>query len=464
MRGDALSMLLKSEDVLHAVQAGGPPHQPSGRLQRAAREGDAVGGAMGDFDALAAAAKVTVCSPTMSPRAPPQSRCARLRAAVMPCGHKRRRQVSPARRRRPRPGERRARGRIALHAVMRLADSHVVARPERACRRVEQMPRCTLTPTLVLAAISTGMRARGRSSAARAAASKPVVPTSSGTRAAAQARAWRRDRLGRLKSRATWRRRARAAGSAPIDHAGGRALGRRILAEPRARRGGERAVRRGAVRRRMRRPGSAPDARSSALAHAAGDAEHRDAGHRRRPQSTAPVKNFFTPSKNDCSRGLWLPSCSEASKLRSSSFCSAVRLTGVSTTTRQNRSPARAAAHRAHALLAQPENAAGLGLGRNLEHHFAVERRHLDRATERRGGEADRHLAGEVAAVALEDRMFAHADLDVQVPGGTAVAPRLALAGQADAIAAVDARPARSRAASSPGVRGPGHSTYRRDC
>ena len=71
----------------------------------------------------------------------------------------------------------------------------------------------------------------------------------------------------------------------------------------------------------------------------------------------------------------------------------------------------------------------------NLEHHLAVERRHLDRAAEGRGGEADRHLAGQVAALALEDRVLAHADLDVQVARRAAVAARLALAVQADAIA-----------------------------
>src|SRR5690606_19938468 len=64
-----------------------------------------------------------------------------------------------------------------------------------------------------------------------------------------------------------------------------------------------------------------------------------------------------------------------------------------------------ARAHRAHALAAQPEHAARLRLGRNLEHDVAVERRHLDRAAEHGRREADRHLAAQVLAVAGEDRM-----------------------------------------------------------
>ena len=43
-------------------------------------------------------------------------------------------------------------------------------------------------------------------------------------------------------------------------------------------------------------------------------------------------------------------------------------------------------------------------------------------------------------AVALEDRVLAHVNLDVQIARRSAVAPRLALAGEADAIAGIDAR------------------------
>ena len=88
----------------------------------------------------------------------------------------------------------------------------------------------------------------------------------------------------------------------------------------------------------------------------------------------------------------------------------------------------------------KPEHAAGLGLGRNLDRDVAVERRHVERAAERGGLEGDRHFAGKVAAVTLEDVVLAYADLDVEVAGRSAVATRLAFAGQADPVAGVDAR------------------------
>ena len=76
---------------------------------------------------------------------------------------------------------------------------------------------------------------------------------------------------------------------------------------------------------------------------------------------------------------------------------------------------------------------------RHLELDVAVERRHFDRAAERRGDEADRHFARQMTAVALEDRVLANADLDVQIARRAAVAARFAFARQPDAIAVVDA-------------------------
>src|SRR6185503_3928521 len=99
----------------------------------------------------------------------------------------------------------------------------------------------------------------------------------------------------------------------------------------------------------------------------------------------------------------------------------------------------RAAAHRADALVAQAEHAAGLRAGRDLDRGLPLERRHLDAAAERRDDEADRHFAGEVRAVALEDRVFAHRDLDVEIAGRPAVPARFALAREADSVARVDA-------------------------
>ncbi len=54
--------------------------------------------------------------------------------------------------------------------------------------------------------------------------------------------------------------------------------------------------------------------------------------------------------------------------------------------------------------------------------------------------DADRHLAVQIVAVALEDRMRAHPHLDVQIAGRRAGGAGFALAGKADAIAAVDTR------------------------
>src|SRR4030095_10553805 len=100
----------------------------------------------------------------------------------------------------------------------------------------------------------------------------------------------------------------------------------------------------------------------------------------------------------------------------------------------------RTAAHRLHALLAQAEHAPRLRLARHLEVDVAAERRHLDFSAERRCREAHRHLARQVAAVALEDRMLAHADFDVEISRRAAVASGLALAGETDPVAGRDAR------------------------
>src|SRR5690606_18675239 len=98
-----------------------------------------------------------------------------------------------------------------------------------------------------------------------------------------------------------------------------------------------------------------------------------------------------------------------------------------------------AASHRLHAFFAQTEYAARLRLRGNLELDGAAERRHLDRAAERRDDEADRYLARQMGAIALEDRMFANANLDIQIARRSAISPRLALSGQADPVAGIDA-------------------------
>src|SRR5690606_31122223 len=97
------------------------------------------------------------------------------------------------------------------------------------------------------------------------------------------------------------------------------------------------------------------------------------------------------------------------------------------------------AAHRFDALAAQAELLAALGFRRNLQRHAAVQRRHLHLAAERGRGEADRHIAMQVAALAAEDRMRPDPHFHVQVARRTAILSRLAFAGEANAVAGVHA-------------------------
>src|SRR5690242_4914928 len=96
-------------------------------------------------------------------------------------------------------------------------------------------------------------------------------------------------------------------------------------------------------------------------------------------------------------------------------------------------------AHRFDALITQSKHATGLAFGWDLQHYLAIERRHLDAAAECSDHEADGHLAAQVHSVALEDRVLAHLDLDIQITGRTAVTSRLTLARETNPIAAVDA-------------------------
>ncbi len=150
---------------------GGPADQPFGRPQRAARENHPVGGAMGDLDALAGRAKVTVCSPTMSParthRKADAARLARRARHHADRRPRRRASVWPrARGHHLAQGERRARGRVALHAVMRLADFHVVAGAERRrgerrqCATTRRRRWCSARPARGCAAPPARLRAR----------------------------------------------------------------------------------------------------------------------------------------------------------------------------------------------------------------------------------------------------------------------------------------------------------------
>lgn len=98
-----------------------------------------------------------------------------------------------------------------------------------------------------------------------------------------------------------------------------------------------------------------------------------------------------------------------------------------------------AAAHRLHAFAFQAEGFAGLGFGGDGEHHAAGKRRHFDFAAKRGSGEADRHVAVQVVAVAGEDRVLAHADFHEQIACRRAEFARFAFAGKTDAVAGIHA-------------------------
>src|SRR6185312_1397660 len=71
--------------------------------------------------------------------------------------------------------------------------------------------------------------------------------------------------------------------------------------------------------------------------------------------------------------------------------------------------------------------------------HLGVERRHLDAAAERGLHHRDRHLAVDVGSLALEQLVAAHREEHVEVARRAAARAGLALAGEADARAVLDA-------------------------
>src|SRR6185437_10814747 len=99
-----------------------------------------------------------------------------------------------------------------------------------------------------------------------------------------------------------------------------------------------------------------------------------------------------------------------------------------------------AASHRFHALPAQAEFLASLGLGRNGDAGGATQDRYFDGRAQRRLRKTDRYFAVQVVAFAFEDRMRAHMDFDVQVARRRTRGTRFALPGQTDAIALVHPR------------------------
>lgn len=98
-----------------------------------------------------------------------------------------------------------------------------------------------------------------------------------------------------------------------------------------------------------------------------------------------------------------------------------------------------AAAHGFDAFAFEAEGFAGLGFRRHGEHDAAAEGWYFEVAAKGGGDEADGHGAVQVVAFAGEDGVFAYADFDVEVARRRAAFARFAFAGEADAVAAIDA-------------------------
>src|SRR5690606_12285093 len=99
----------------------------------------------------------------------------------------------------------------------------------------------------------------------------------------------------------------------------------------------------------------------------------------------------------------------------------------------------RTTTHRRHTLAAPAELLAGLSPFGDVQLDPAIQGRHFQLAAQRRVGEADRHLAIQMLAVALEDRVLTHVDHHVQITRRATLGTGLAFAGQANAVARVDA-------------------------
>ena len=92
------------------------------------------------------------------------------------------------------------------------------------------------------------------------------------------------------------------------------------------------------------------------------------------------------------------------------------------------------------ALALEAQDLARLRAGRNLQLHFAFERRHFDLGAERGLRETDRHFDNHVVVLAHEHLVLLDVDDDVEVALRSAAVAGLALAAQLEARAVVDAR------------------------
>src|SRR6476619_1029559 len=92
-----------------------------------------------------------------------------------------------------------------------------------------------------------------------------------------------------------------------------------------------------------------------------------------------------------------------------------------------------------NALAAQSDRGVRLGAGLDLDLLLTVDRRHGDGGAECRLGDRDRRLVVELRPIATERWMRRHVDDDVQRAGRAAAGSDLALVGEPDLVALVDA-------------------------
>ncbi len=102
--------------------------------------------------------------------------------------------------------------------------------------------------------------------------------------------------------------------------------------------------------------------------------------------------------------------------------------------------PAALRAQHRHALVRQAETLSGLGAFGNLHSRAAaLQRRHLELAAERRRHHADRHAAIKIRTLALEHGMRLEGQENIEIAGRAAAHAGLALTGEANARAILNA-------------------------
>jgi len=95
---------------------------------------------------------------------------------------------------------------------------------------------------------------------------------------------------------------------------------------------------------------------------------------------------------------------------------------------------------RSHAFPAQTEHSPGLGFGRHLQGHLAIQRGYLHRAAQSGGGEANGNFTVQIPTIPLENRVSLDPDIHIEVSGRPAVSSRLPFPIQADTIPGIHAR------------------------